>query len=87
MICHSADLPIERQALLAMFIQRTIEDETISQYKLQGVKLADALLSFIENEFDFADQESSQGPTAEAANDEDDDDIDSILVSKMQMLC
>lgn len=34
MICHSADMPIERQALLAMFMKRSIEDETISQYKV-----------------------------------------------------
>jgi len=33
-ICHSGDLPIEKQALIAMFIQRAVEDETISQYKV-----------------------------------------------------
>ena len=36
-----------------MFIQKSIADETISQYKVQGVKLANALVNFIENEFDL----------------------------------
>ena len=29
-ICHSTDLPIEQQALLSIFIQKSIEDESIS---------------------------------------------------------
>lgn len=61
-----------------MFIYRAIEDETISQYKLQGEKLADALLSFLENEFDFAGNDDA---VSQANDDDDDDDIDSILVS------
>jgi len=34
LICHAGDLPIEKQVLIAMFIQRAVEDETISQYKV-----------------------------------------------------
>ena len=52
-VCHAQDMPIERQALLAMFLHRAVEDESISQYKVQGSKLATALLDFIENEFDY----------------------------------
>ena len=32
--CHGRDMPIEHQALMALFIQKAVADETISQYKL-----------------------------------------------------
>jgi len=34
LMCHGADMPIEQQALIALFIQKCVADETISQYKL-----------------------------------------------------
>ena len=43
LLCHRDDLSIERQVLLALFVQKSIADETISQYKVQGAKLASAL--------------------------------------------
>lgn len=76
LVCHAIDLPIEKQVLLAMFIKSAISDETISQYKPSGAKLIDALINFIDNEFDFA---SRGGVQDEAETDED--DIDSLLVS------
>lgn len=36
-----------------MFINKSVEDETISQYKVQGNKLVAALTDFVEKEFDF----------------------------------
>ena len=50
-LCHSVNMTIEEQALVAMFIQKSVADETISQYKLQGAKLVDALLKFIREEY------------------------------------
>ena len=37
-----------------MFIQKSVADETISQYKLQGAKLVDALLKFIREEYSLS---------------------------------
>ena len=75
-VCHATDLPIEKQCLLAMFIHRAVADETISQYKVQGEKLAALLIDFVEHEFSFDALEDVDDL------DDDDDDIDSILKPK-----
>lgn len=72
-ICHGNDQPIERQVLLSMFIQKSMSDETISQYKLQGGKLVFALINFVEKEFDYDEMANN------FADADDDDDIDNLL--------
>jgi len=36
-----------------MFIHKSVQDETISQYKVQGKKLVKALIDFADHEFDY----------------------------------
>ena len=79
-ICHGNDQPIERQVLLSMFIQKSMSDETISQYKLQGGKLVFALINFVEKEFDYDEMANN------FADADDDDEIDDLLVSKLDKL-
>ena len=77
-VCHGADLSIEQQALLSMFIHKSVQDETISQYKVQGTKLVQALIDFVDHEFDFIGLEED----ADCDNDlEEDDDLEGLLVS------
>ena len=72
-VSHKEDMPIEKQVLLAIFIQKSVENETISQYKVQGSKLVKALLDFVNNEFDYV--------SATNYDDADDEDMDDLLVS------
>ena len=60
-----------------MFIQKSVQDETISQYKVQGSKLVSALLSFIREEYSGlsgVDDEDDSG--AAAIEDESGDEAD-----------
>ena len=59
-----------------MFLHRAVEDETISQYKIQGAKLAQAVIDFVENDFDF---QGNQLYEEDPVDSEDEDDIESIL--------
>lgn len=64
--CHQDSMPIEKQTLAAFFIKKSIDDETISQYKVIGSKLLDELFNFIENDFVDAGQlleEETSGPS------------------------
>jgi hypothetical protein len=36
LICHNEALPIEKQVLLARFIEYSMREETISQYTING---------------------------------------------------
>lgn len=53
LLCHSTDLPKEKQALIAYFIGDAVANETISQYKVQGAQLVDSLIDFVTNDFAF----------------------------------
>ena len=82
-ICHSMSLSLEKQALLALFVRKSVQDETISQYRPQGSQLVTALLDFIEKDFSFdaIQEEVDQFAATAEDNEEEEDDIDSILVS------
>jgi hypothetical protein len=49
-LCHSQELSIEEQILVAKFIKQAIRDENISEYQLKGSALIKELLTFT-NEF------------------------------------
>ena len=51
MICHKKSLPIEEQLLVSFFIECTLAEESISQYKQNGNALIDELLHFVKNEY------------------------------------
>lgn len=57
-----------------MFLKKSLTDDTISQFKLQGDKLADALFDFVKHEFDFDSLE-----TGAEDGEDNDDGIDSLL--------
>lgn len=68
LICHNEALPIEKQVLLARFIEYSMREETISQYTINGQALSEEFLSFVsnfENNLDLDDDdeeaESSTG--------------------------
>ena len=48
LICHQESLTIAQQVILVKFITQTVENETISQYKVAGKELLKELLSFAE---------------------------------------
>ena len=75
-MCHSMDMTIEEQVLVSMFIQKSVADETISQYSLQGVKLVNALITFVRDEYALSGE-------ADGGNDDDEEDdiVDELLVS------
>lgn len=78
-ICHASDMPIEKQILVAMFIQKSVDDEVISQYKVQGPNLINALFKFVEEEHGFLSTEAGQEAASE---DEDEDIVDELLKIK-----
>lgn len=46
LLCHNHDLPIEQQVLIVSFIRQSIQEETISQYKLKSNALIKELVQF-----------------------------------------
>ena len=62
LICHQESLTIAQQVILVKFITQTVENETISQYKVGGKELLKELMAFAET----FEMEQSQ---------EDEDDI------------
>lgn len=46
LICHTAQLPIEEQLLLALFVRSATQDQTISQYGLPSNRLVEELVKF-----------------------------------------
>ena len=62
---------------MAMFIQKSVQDETISQYKVQGSKLVSALLSFIREEYSgLSGVENEDDGNVAAVADESGDEAD-----------
>ena len=61
---------------MAMFIQKSVQDETISQYKVQGSKLVNALLSFIREEYSGLSGVDNEDDGAAAVEDERGDEAD-----------
>ena len=60
-----------------MFIQKSVQDETISQYKVQGSKLVSALLSFIREEYSgLSGVENEDDGNVAAVADESGDEAD-----------
>ena len=53
-----------------MFIQKSVSDETISQYKVQGSKLVNSLITFIKEEY------SQQSQLESRDDDESGDEAD-----------
>ena len=53
-----------------MFIQKSVSDETISQYKVQGSKLVNSLITFIKEEY------SQQSQLESHDDDESGDEAD-----------
>lgn len=47
LVCHSDPQPIERQVVLAKFIEYTMKTETISQYKILGPRIISELMLFV----------------------------------------
>ena len=64
--CHQESMPIEKQTLAAFFLKKSIDDETISQFKVIGSKLLEELFNFIEN--DFVDSGSLQEEETEGSS-------------------
>ena len=48
LICHKESLTIAQQVILVKFITQTVENETISQYKVGGKDLLKELMAFAE---------------------------------------
>lgn len=71
LICHPSSLKISEQVVLAKFIEYTIEEETISQYTIEGSKILEELLKFAEQ------FEVSLQSTIQSADQSDDEIIDS----------
>jgi hypothetical protein len=69
LLCHQQDLPIEQQMLLVSFIQSSIADESISQYKLKGSGLVTELVKFA-NEFKDDEDDPSLLERIKAASQE-----------------
>ena len=58
-----------------MFIQKSVQDETISQYKVQGPKLVNALLGFIREEYSgLSGVDNEEDDVAAAAEDDESGD-------------
>jgi len=63
LICHNDSLALEKQVLIARFIEHSIKTETISQYKITGQTLTAEFLSFIEQfDADNIDIEEEESP-------------------------
>ena len=61
---------------MAMFIQKSVSDETISQYKVQGSKLVSALLNFIREEYSSLSVANDSSDSAIVEEDESGDEAD-----------
>ena len=46
LLCHNTELPVEQQILLVSFIRLSIQEETITQYKLKSNALIKELVNF-----------------------------------------
>ena len=52
---------MEQQVIVSMFILQTVQDGTISQFKLTGTSLLDELFAFVKNqEIDGDDDEDEE---------------------------
>lgn len=80
-MCHASDMTIEEQILVAMFLQKSVQDETISQYKLQGTKLIDALVKFVKEQHGLSSTDAVQ-QEEDDGDDEGDDIVDELLKIK-----
>jgi hypothetical protein len=63
LICHNKVLPIEKQVIIAKFIEYSMQEETISQYKLSGQALVEEFLQFVstfENNLDLDDEDADE---------------------------
>ena len=63
LICHNKAVPIEKQVIIAKFIEYSMQEETISQYKLSGQALVEEFLQFVstfENNLDLDDEDADE---------------------------
>lgn len=81
LICHNDSLAVEKQVLIARFIEHSIKTETISQYKIYGQTLTAEFLSFIEQfEVDDIDVETEMEMQGEVPTQKD-------LTSRIREAC
>lgn len=74
LICHDKPMQISHQVLLAKFIEYTVKNETISQYKLQGVQILFDLIEF-QNGFELTGSKNAQSSEqVDEIIDSDDED-------------
>jgi hypothetical protein len=46
LICHSQEMAVEEQVLVALFLRHTVAEQTISQYKLPANELLQEMIKF-----------------------------------------
>lgn len=69
LICHNQALPIEKQIIIARFIEHAMEEEIISQFKLSGQPLVEEFLTFVSNFENNLDDEDADEDAPFAQND------------------
>jgi len=90
LLCHKEAIPIEQQVLLAYFVQKALEEETVSQFTLSGPALIKELVSFIQNEFDESSNSLDLTGTIdldEPQNNEAENETRNGLLEKIRLHC